>query len=101
VAIQVYLYVLVVALFGGMFLGLLLSYRESEAERAHTASAATQARPSRFFGGQSRDEALMVELMLRQVEHHLRQEVLHAERFINDPRPQTLRAGCRSGLELQ
>lgn len=100
-AIEIYMYVLAVVLFGGMFFGLLLSYRESEAERAHTKSAATRTQPSTFFGWRSRDESLMAELTLRQLEHHLRQEVLHAERFIDDPRPETLRAGCRSRVELQ
>ncbi|MDO8794145.1 MAG: hypothetical protein Q7J25_05945 [Vicinamibacterales bacterium] len=100
-AIEIYLYVLAVVLFAGMFFGLLLSYRESEAERAHAASKTTRTQPSTFFGWRSRDEALIAEVSLRQLEHHLRQEVLHAERFIDDPRPETLRAGCRSGIELQ
>lgn len=36
--------------------------------------------------------ALSDELLLRQIEHHLRREVLIAEQFIQNPSPETLRA---------
>jgi len=39
------------------------------------------------------DLALSDELLLRQIEHHLRREALIAEQFIQNPSPETLRAG--------
>ena len=108
-AIEVYLLVMAVVLLGGMFVGLLHSYRESEEKKAHAELAATLTPPSTFFGSRSYDTGLTAEMALRQIELQVRQELLFAERFIDDPRPETLRAGYRetlregyrSGVELQ
>ncbi|MBI2216125.1 MAG: hypothetical protein HYU51_02410 [Candidatus Rokubacteria bacterium] len=96
-ALEIILIVLAVVLFGGMFLGLFLSYREIEAERSK-APARADLEPQRFYGWSSRDAAAVEELMLRQIEHHLRREAVIAEQFIKDPSPQTLRAGEHSRL---
>ncbi len=92
-AIEILLIALAVVLFGGMFLGLLLSYREAEADRTTCAAAADVVSASSFYGGRPHDAAIAEELMLRQIEHHLRREAMIAEQFINNPSPQTLRAG--------
>jgi hypothetical protein len=94
---EILLITLGVVLFGGMFAGLLLSYRDIEAERLN-AAAARKPRRAAFYGWTERDAALNEELMLRQIEHHLRREAFLAEQFIRDPNPQTLRAGERSRL---
>ncbi len=92
-AIEFLLVTLAVVLFGGMFLGLFLSYRETEAERIRSKPAHDHVRTPHFYGWRDRDAALAEELALRQLEHHLRREAVLAERFINDPNLQTLRAG--------
>lgn len=89
---EIVLIALGVVLFGGVFLGLLLSYREIEAERTKAAAARARRKPA-FYAWGDRDAALTEELMLRQIEHHLRREALLAEQFILNPNPQTLRAG--------
>lgn len=94
---EILLIALGVVLFGGMFVGLLLSYRDIEAERTKAAAARTTRKPS-FYGWGDQDAALTEELMLRQIEHHLRREALLAEQFIRNPNPQTLRAGEHSRL---
>lgn len=91
-AIEIFLIVLAVVLFGGMFLGLFLSYREVEAERNKPAPPKVVQVPE-FYGWRERDVAVAEELMLRQIEHHLRREALIAEQFIKNPSSQTLRAG--------
>ncbi len=90
-ALEIVLIVLAVVLFGGMFLGLFLSYRDIEAKRSKAATA-DAFKPQQFYGWSRRDAALAEELILRQIEHHLRREALIAEQFISDPRPETLRA---------
>ena len=90
-AIEILLIVLGAVVFGGMVVGMFLTYRETESERAR--AAAETVRPSAFFGWTARDAAIAEELMLRQIEHHLRREAQIAEAFILDPNPQTLRAG--------
>src|SRR6266536_1377811 len=98
--LEVFLIATAVILFGGMFFGLLLSYRDAEAGRAQTAwREARRAEPSAFFGSRASDPALVEQLMLRRLEHHLRRELEAAEQFVEDPRPETLRAGCQSRLE--
>jgi hypothetical protein len=97
-AIEILLIVLVVTVFGGMLLGLFLSYREIEARRTDSASTAATTKGSRFYGGRERDAVRAQELALRQIEHHLRREELLAEYFIAHPSPQTLRAGRESRL---
>ncbi len=93
-AIEYLLMALAVVLFGGTFLGLFLSYRETEVERARRRPAvADVVRAPGFFGWRARDAALAEELALRQIEHHLRREAQLAEQFINNPCAQTLRAG--------
>ena len=92
--IEFLLIALAVVLFGGTFLGLFLSYSETEAERSRRRPvAADVVRAPGFFGWRARDAALAEELALRQIEHHLRREAMLAEQFINNPSPQTLRAG--------
>ncbi len=99
--LEVFLIATAVILFGGMFFGLLLSYRNAETGRSETAPAkGLRAEPSSFFGWRGGDEAVVEELMLRRLEHHLRRELQAAEQFIDDPTPETLRAGCQSRLEL-
>ena len=95
---EILLIALGVVLFGGMFLGLLLSYRDVEAGRAKASATRTVRRPAAFYAWGGRDAALTEELTLRQIEHHLRREALHAEQFIRNPSPQTLRAGGHSRL---
>jgi hypothetical protein len=90
-ALEIILIVLAVVLFGGMFLGLFLSYRDIEARRSEAARRA-DLKPQHFYGWSGRDAAAVEELILRQIEHHLRREALIAEQFIKDPSPQTLRA---------
>jgi hypothetical protein len=94
---EILLIALGVILFGGMFLGLLLSYRDIEASRTK-AAAAREGRKPAFYGWSARDGALTEELMLRQIEHHLRREAFLAEQFIRNPNPETLRAGEHSRL---
>lgn len=86
------LIVLGVVLFGGMFAGLALAYREIEADRAGTA-AANEAKDaaSGFYDWRAADQAVAQELMLRELEHYLRRESMVAEQFINDPSLHTLR----------
>jgi hypothetical protein len=96
-AIDTFLVLLAVVLFGGMFLGLFLSYRDIEAERSK-ALAPADLKPQRFYGWSSRDAATVEELMLREIEHHLRREALIAEQFIKDPSAETLRAYEESRL---
>ncbi len=97
--IKLLLIVLAVTVFGGMFLGLLLSYRQIEAERARTALPPTiVVRAPAFYAWRDRDAALAEELALRQIEHHLRQEVLHAEQFLEAPSGRPLRAGGHSRM---
>jgi hypothetical protein len=91
-AIGFLLILLAVVLLGGMFLGLWLSYRETEAQRTKVSAAAEAVRASSFYGWSQRDQALADDLMLRQIEHHLRRETLIAQQFIENPSPQTLRA---------
>ncbi len=90
---------LAVVLFGGMFLGLLLSYRDQESRRTRPAAGAEAVKSGDFYGLHVRDAALAEELMLRQIEHHLRREALLAEQFILDPSPRTLRAGSHPRME--
>jgi hypothetical protein len=96
-AIEIFLIVLAVVLFGGMFFGLFLSYREVEAERNKPAPPKVLQVP-KFYAWRERDVALAEELMLRQIEHHLRHESLVAERFIRNPSSETLRADEHSRL---
>ncbi len=95
-AIEVLLIVLGTVLFGGMFLGLFLSYRDTEAERTRKAEAvAGWVETSNFYHWRRRD-AGSDDLMLRQIEHHLREEELLAEQFVRNPNRETLRAGARA-----
>ena len=92
-AIEFFLIALAVVLFGGMFLGLALAYREGEAQRAAASAAAEHAAASTgLYRWSVADAALAEELMLRQIEHHLRRESLIAEQFTDNPTPQMLRA---------
>lgn len=93
-AMEIVLVAIGVVLFAGMFVGLLLSYRDIEAGRSKSAAAASRALPKpAFYEWRDADAVLTEELMLRQIEHHLRREALLAEQFISNPTPQTLRAG--------
>lgn len=98
-AIEFFLIALAVVLFGGMVAGLALAYRETEAERAD-AAAAKEASPRvpGLYAWNPADEAVAQEIMLRQLEHYVRREVMAAEQFIENPTPQTLRAGGRQPL---
>ncbi|MBI2833026.1 MAG: hypothetical protein HYX76_01195 [Acidobacteria bacterium] len=87
-----------VVLFGGMFLALFLSYDEMERERTKAAIAADMLTATSFYGWRARYAAVAEELLRRQIEHHVRREALFVERFINDPSPQTLRAGTHLRL---
>lgn len=97
-ALEIMLIVLAVVLFGGMFLGLFLSYQDIEARRSKAAAPAERLEPQEFYGWSGRGGALSEELMLRQIEHHLRREALIAERFIGTPSPQMLQAAEHSPL---
>lgn len=98
-AIEFLLFTLAGVVFGGMFLGLLLSYRATEADRAKAVTAASWMDTSAFPFRHQRDPAPTEDLMLRWIEHHLRQEELLAEQFVMDPSPVTLRAGGYSRPE--
>lgn len=98
--IPIFLIVTGVVLFCGMFLGLLLSYREIEAERSKPRRLPQAEQPPAFYGWSDPDAAIAEQLMLRQIEHHLRREALLAEQFIQDPSPKTLRAGEHSRLGM-
>jgi len=98
-AIEFLLFTLAGVVFGGMFLGLLLSYRATEADRAKAVMAAGRMDTSAFQFWHRRDPAPTEDLMLRWIEHHLRQEELLAEQFVMDPSPDTLRAGGYSRPE--
>ena len=92
-AIEFFLIALAVVLFGGVILGLALGYRETEAQRAAASTAADKAAAAPgLYRWSVADAALAEELMLRQIEHHLRREALIAEQFIDNPNPQMLRA---------
>lgn len=80
-------------LFVGMFLGLLLSYREVEQERTRKAKRIERRPAPALFGWQAQNRRIAEELMLRQIEHHLRREAMLAEEFVMNPNPRTLRAG--------
>jgi hypothetical protein len=90
-AIEIFLIAVGVVLFGGLFVGLFLSYTEAETERASSGKPAE--RQPALYGWEARNAALAEELMLRQIEHHLRREAMLAEQFVMDPNPHTLRAG--------
>ena len=99
--LEVFLISMAVILFGGMFVGLLVSFQEAEKTRAARAARGDRpAEQSGFFGARGSDPALVEQLMLRRLEHHLRTELQAAEQFIDDPTPETLRKGCQSPLEL-
>lgn len=98
-AIEFFLIALAIVLFGGLMAGLALSYRDIEAERADERIAKEAApRVAGLYAASPTDEALAQELMLRQLEHYVRREVMAAEQFIDNPTPQTLRAGARQHL---
>lgn len=98
-AFEFLLIVLAVVLFGGMFLGLAMAYRDTEAERASTAVAKeTEHAAPGLYDWRAADAVLAQEVMLRQLEHYLRREAMMAEQFINNPSPQTLRAGGRQQI---
>ena len=91
-ALEVFAVVAVLVLFTGMFLALLFSYRDIEDRRARRPAAVV--RPAApLYGFEARSKEIAEELMLRQIEHHLRRESLLAEQFVMDPSQQTLRAG--------
>jgi hypothetical protein len=94
----IFLIVTAVVLFCGLFVGLLLSFQEIEEGRHKPASPRRVQQVPTFYGWSERDAVLAEQMMLRQIEHHLRREALIAEQFINDPSPETLRAGEHSRL---
>jgi hypothetical protein len=86
-------------LFGGLFLALAVSYQDIEAERDRTPDRVEpRQHPPALYGWEARNAALAEEMMLRQIEHHLRREAVLAEQFVMNPNPRTLRAG--EGLRL-
>lgn len=95
---EIFLIALAVILFGGTFLGLFLSYRDIEADRTRIAAERGTTRKPAFYGWRDHEGAFTEELMLRQIEHHLRREALLAEQFVLNPNPKTLRAGEQSRL---
>jgi hypothetical protein len=97
-AIEILLIGLAVVLFGGMLLGLSLSFRDTEARRMREAPPSERPLPAAFYGWTNREAALAEERILRQIEHHLRREALLAEEFVENPTPQKLRADERSRL---
>ena len=78
------------ALFGGVFFGGLSKERTAE-KNVPVAPPKVAEVPGLI--GWPPDLALSDELLLRQIEHHLRREALIAEQFIQNPSPETLRAG--------
>jgi hypothetical protein len=91
--IEIFAIVVAVVLFGGMLLALVVSYREIEAERTRASIEAERPPAPALFGWKARSAALAEEMMLRQIEHHLRREAMLAEQFVMNPNPRTLRAG--------
>ncbi len=98
-AIEFFMIALAVVLFGGMMAGLAFAYRDIEAQRVDE-RIAKEAMPhaAGLYAVSPSDEAVAQELMLRQLEHYVRREVMAAEQFIDNPTPQTLRAGARQHL---
>ncbi len=97
--IEFYLITLAVIVFGGLFAGLALAFRETEAERAAASAAEKTTQPAPgLYEWRARNEALTQEIMVRQLEHYLRREAMVAEQFLIDPSPKTLRAGERQHL---
>lgn len=97
--IEFFLIAIGVVLFGGLFAGLAMACQEIESQQASDSAAEKAPRPTASLSeSRVRDEALAQELMLRQLEHYLRREAMLAEQFINNPSPQTLRAGDRHHL---
>jgi hypothetical protein len=94
-----FLIAVAVMLFGGMFAGLALAYRDVEAQREKASAAKKVIQPApTLYQWRARDEVLAQELMFRQLEHYLRRETMMAEQFIANPTPQTLRAGSQQHL---
>jgi hypothetical protein len=97
--LEFFLIVMGVALFGGLFAGLALAYRDVDDKRTKASAANKVIQPApALYQWRARDEALAQELMFRQLEHYLRRETMMAERFIANPTPQTLRAGDQQHL---
>ena len=97
--LEFFLVVMGVVLFGGLFAGLALAYRDVEEQRTQASRVKKEIQPSpTLYQWRARDEALAQELMFRQLEHYLRRETMMAERFIANPTPQTLRAGDQHHL---
>ncbi len=90
--LEIFAVVAAMVLFAAMFLGLLFSYQDAEAKRARPRRQVRAPSPA-LYGWQQLNTATAEELMLRQIEHHLRREALQAEKFVMDPSQQTLRAG--------
>lgn len=99
--VEFFLTAIAVILFGGMFAGLAVAYRDVEAERSKASAAKETIRPvPTLYQWRARDEALAQELMFRELEHYLRRETMMAEQFIDNPTPQTLRAGEHQRLGI-
>lgn len=98
-AIEFFLIAIAVVLSGGLVAGLALAYREIEARRAAEASTRETTRPAPgLYTSNPADEAVAQELMVRQLEHYLRREAMAAQQFVDNPTPQTLRAGAQQPL---
>lgn len=98
-AVEILVTALTVFLLGGMFLGLLLSYRENGEKGSKAAAAVDWVKASNFYFWRTRDAAVADELVLRQLEHHLRQEELLAEQFVKAPSPPDAESGRALAVE--
>lgn len=97
-AVEILVTALAVLLLGSMFLGLVLSYRENGEKQSTAAAAVDWVKASNFYFWRTRDAAVAEELVLRQIEHHLRQEELFAEQFVKAPSPPDAESGPALGL---
>lgn len=91
--IEIFLIAVAIILFGGLFAGLFISYREIEETRSRTSVARERRDAPALYGWEARNAQIAEELMLREIEHYLRREAMLAEQFVMDPTPHTLRAG--------
>ena len=95
--IEVILIALGIVLFGGMFLACYFSYHEKITVQAEVsvATVAEAEKTPAFYVGPTSTEVMPVDMLVRQIEHHLRRELIVANLFVDDPSAQTLWMGIQ------
>ncbi len=100
--IQIMLVVFGVTLFAGLFFALLFSYREREAELARPAATVRVRTPlmvaPSFFAKPEMDTPVHHDLAVREIEHHLRQELMVADLFLKTPSMEALWLGRQPSM---